>query len=325
MGTKYSSWALEARGEMQLLIQGTKNAYTTVRANDLIVYELDFPDNEDSPLGIGLYTNEGELLPMCCRDKFREEFFVDHTRRPLDAGELKNRGKLLRMVSSDRNPTKGCFTISEWIDSSYSIPIVAADELSFNEVVAIRSKEKKEAFEAVQSLASHGSGALIVPADAELLQKKLEVARLELALLEAQTRTGPLIEKVSTTDAPLALGPYSQAMITPSGGRLMFVSGCIALDPSMPPPQALVQGGIGPQTERALASLRAIVTAGGGQVCNIAKVNFFLDDIDHYKEVNAIYAAWLEENGVQGLPARAAFVARLPAGALIEVEAIVAV
>ena len=263
---------------------------------------------------------------MCCRDKFREEFFVDHTQKPLNAGELKNKGKLLRMVSSDRNPTKGCFTISEWIDSSYSIPIVAADELSFNEVVALRSKKKKEAVEAIQSLESHETGTSIMPAYTELLEKKLEVARLELALLEAQTRTGPLIEMVSTTDAPLALGPYSQAMITPSGGRLMFVSGCIALDPNMPPPQALVEGGIGPQTERALASLRAIVTAGGGQVCNIAKVNFFLGDIDHYKEVNTIYATWLEENGVQGFPARAAFaVAKLPAGALIEVEATVAV
>ena len=172
-------------GEMQLLIQGTKNAYTTIRKNDLVVYELLDPESDDAPYGIGLYTGDGQLFPMCCRDKFRNELYVDHIRPAESSEQLKEQGRLLRMVSSDRVSAKQCFTISEWIDSTYSVPIVQPDELSHEEVVAIRALSKVDTHDAVPAVQA-------VQADqaetSTVIEARLKVARLELELALTHAR-----------------------------------------------------------------------------------------------------------------------------------------
>ena len=117
----------------------------------------------------------------------------------------------------------------------------------------------------------------------------------------------------------------SQATIT---NTLIFVSGCIALDPTLPPPQTLVTGGIEIQTIRALENLKNIILDSGGSLNNVCKTTILLRDILDYKIVNEIYQDWWSSNGVPNThtPARAAFsVAGIPANALIEIDAIVAV
>ena len=314
-----------------MLIQGTKNAYTTVRENDIITYELEDPENENSPYGIGIYMEDGRLLPMCCRDKFREEFFVDHTRPPEDAEKLKRAGRLLRMISADRNSAKQCFVITEWVDSSYFVPVVSPDDLSYEEAQALRTRTKEEPQQTLSSI--NADNADDTNSDADIVAARLKVARLELALLEARQPTvavavqgAPVVKAISTPDAPFALGPYSQAIVTPPGSRLAFISGCVALDPTAQAPQPLVPGGLAPQTRRALASLKAIVLASNGALHNICKVSIFLADMDDYKEVNALYEQWWKDTSVSVMPARAVFaVANLPANALVEVDAIVAI
>jgi 2-iminobutanoate/2-iminopropanoate deaminase len=120
---------------------------------------------------------------------------------------------------------------------------------------------------------------------------------------------------IATEHAPGAIGPYSQAIST-SG--MLFVSGQIPLDPAT---GAMVEGGIGPQTERVLANLTAILAAGGCSPQNVVKTTIFLVDLADFATVNEIYGRTF----TAPFPARATVqVAALPRGALVEIEAIAA-
>ena len=120
-------------------------------------------------------------------------------------------------------------------------------------------------------------------------------------------------QAISTTGAPAAVGPYSQAI---SAGDLVFCAGQIGLDPTT---GDLVDGGVEPQAERCLKNLGAVLDAAGLTFANVAKTTIFLADIGDFAAVNAIYARFMPEPP----PARSTFaVAALPKGALIEIEAI---
>lgn len=117
-----------------------------------------------------------------------------------------------------------------------------------------------------------------------------------------------------TTNAPEAIGPYSQAIMT--AGNLMFVSGQIPLDPES---MKVVEGGIEAQTKRAIANLMHIVEDAGFTKQNIAKVTIFIKNMDDFAAINAIYADHMGSHR----PARAVVeVARLPKDVLIEIECI---
>jgi len=121
------------------------------------------------------------------------------------------------------------------------------------------------------------------------------------------------ISVVSTPDAPSAIGPYSQAI---KAGELVFVSGCIPLDPAN---MQIVEGGISSQTERALKNLKAVVEASGSELNNIVKTTVFLKSMDDFATMNEIYARFFGSHK----PARSAVeVARLPKDVLVEVECI---
>lgn len=120
---------------------------------------------------------------------------------------------------------------------------------------------------------------------------------------------------VSTTRAPAAIGPYSQAV---RAGALVFVSGQIPLDPQT---GALVDGGIEAQAKRSLENLKAIVEASGCTMRDVVKCTILLADMGDFAKVNDVYASFFAEP----FPARAAFAVKaLPKGALIEIECVAA-
>ncbi len=118
---------------------------------------------------------------------------------------------------------------------------------------------------------------------------------------------------IETSDAPRAIGPYSQAV---RAGELLFLSGQIPLDPAT---GELVGGGIDVQTRRVLDNLGAILRAAGGSFENVVKTTIYLVDLGEFAAVNAIYASYFTPPA----PARATVqVAALPKGARVEIEAI---
>ena len=121
---------------------------------------------------------------------------------------------------------------------------------------------------------------------------------------------------IATTDAPAAIGPYTQAVRT---GDLVFTSGQVALDPAT---GQLVSGGINEQTERVIANLRAVLSAAGLGFANVVKTTVFLKNMSDFAAMNEVYGrAFAGEGGVA--PARSTVqVAGLPKDALVEIECI---
>lgn len=117
---------------------------------------------------------------------------------------------------------------------------------------------------------------------------------------------------VHTDDAPKAVGPYSQAVIT---NGLVFCSGQIGLDPQT---QELASG-IEAQTHQVLKNLEAVLKKAGSDLEKVVKTTIFVTDINDFATVNQIYA----EHFGNHKPARATVaVASLPKGAIVEIEAI---
>ena len=120
---------------------------------------------------------------------------------------------------------------------------------------------------------------------------------------------------ISTTAAPSAIGPYSQAVKV---GNTVWISGQIPLDPKT---MELVGGGIEAETRQVFANLQAIANAAGGSLDNSVKINISLTDLGNCQVVNEIMAEELTEP----YPASACVqVAALPKGVQIEIEAILA-
>ncbi len=118
---------------------------------------------------------------------------------------------------------------------------------------------------------------------------------------------------VHTAAAPAAIGPYSQAI---RAGDFVFVSGQLGIDPAT---KQLVEGGIAAQAERALRNVAAILEAAGGTMENVVKTTVLLQSMDDFSRLNEVYARFFAAEP----PARAAYqVAKLPLGALVEIEAI---
>jgi len=122
---------------------------------------------------------------------------------------------------------------------------------------------------------------------------------------------------VRTPEAPAAIGPYSQAIVVNVGFKQMvFCSGQIALDPAT---GEMIQGGVAEQTRRVLDNLGAVLASTGARFSDIAKTTIFLQNMDDFAAVNAVYG----ERFMHDPPARSTVaVAKLPKGALVEIEAI---
>lgn len=119
-------------------------------------------------------------------------------------------------------------------------------------------------------------------------------------------------EIVSTSKAPLAIGPYSQAVKT---GLVVFLSGQIGLDPA----SGELVGDFEEQVRQAFKNLASVAKASGGSFANAVKMTLFLTDLANFSKVNAI----MGEVVPKPYPARSTVgVASLPRGAQFEVEAI---
>lgn len=121
-------------------------------------------------------------------------------------------------------------------------------------------------------------------------------------------------QQIKTEKAPAAIGPYSQAVRV---GNMVYCSGQIPLDPAA---GTLVEGDIGEQTRQVFKNLSAVLSAAGSSLDKVCKTTVFLQDINDFAAMNAVYA---EAFGDCVFPARSAVeVAGLPKGALVEIEAI---
>jgi 2-iminobutanoate/2-iminopropanoate deaminase len=119
---------------------------------------------------------------------------------------------------------------------------------------------------------------------------------------------------ITTSAAPAAIGPYSQAIRT---GNLIFTAGQAALDPAT---GQLVPGGISEQTKRTIENLKAVLEAAGSSLGKTVKATVFLKDMKDFAAMNAIYATYLAPEGIVP-PARTTIeAARLPKDALVEIE-----
>ncbi len=125
-------------------------------------------------------------------------------------------------------------------------------------------------------------------------------------------------EAIATTQAPAAIGPYSQGVTIRSAG-LVFTAGQLGMDPES---GELVPGGIGPECQRALENLKQVVEAGGSSMDQVLKVTVFLAAMDEFAAMNEIYQSYFQSP----YPARSAFqVAALPKGGRVEIEAVAAI
>ena len=118
---------------------------------------------------------------------------------------------------------------------------------------------------------------------------------------------------ISTSEAPAAIGPYSQAV---RSGNFLFCSGQIPLDPQS---GQVVSGDIATQTRRVLDNITAVLKAEDLAFENIVKTTIFLTDLGDFQTVNEVYGSYFKQQP----PARSTVqVAALPKGAKVEIEAI---
>lgn len=118
---------------------------------------------------------------------------------------------------------------------------------------------------------------------------------------------------IHTTNAPAAIGPYSQA--TEINGML-FISGQIPIDPSI---GKIVEGGITEQSEQVMKNIGAVLAEAGYTFSEVVKSTCLLSDMANFAAMNEVYGKYYAENP----PARAAFAVReLPLGVLVEIETI---
>jgi 2-iminobutanoate/2-iminopropanoate deaminase len=121
---------------------------------------------------------------------------------------------------------------------------------------------------------------------------------------------------ISTPSAPVAIGPYSQAVRV---GDLIFTSGQIPIDPDT---GAMVAGGIREQTVRVLENLSAILQSTGLDFSHVVKTTVFLKEMKDFSAMNAVYADYFDFED-SCFPARSTVqVASLPKDAVIEIDCV---
>ncbi len=119
---------------------------------------------------------------------------------------------------------------------------------------------------------------------------------------------------ITTSEAPAAIGPYSQAIRV---GDTVYLSGQIPLDPVT---QEIVGEDFGAQARRVFANLAAVAQAAGGSLGDVVKLTVYLTDLGRFAEVNEIMVEYFAEP----YPARAAIgVSALPRGVQVEIDAII--
>jgi 2-iminobutanoate/2-iminopropanoate deaminase len=123
------------------------------------------------------------------------------------------------------------------------------------------------------------------------------------------------VVRTDAAPAPFQGAPYNQAI---RGGELVFVAGQLGLKPG----DAIIQGDIAEQTEQVMRNLAAILSEAGSGLDRLVKTTVFLQDLGDFSVMNEVYARHVGDRP----PARSTVeVAKLPSGALVEIEAIATV
>ena len=123
------------------------------------------------------------------------------------------------------------------------------------------------------------------------------------------------MKAISTSNAPAAIGPYSQAIEV---NGFIYASGQLPIDPAT---GAFPEGGIKEQTRQSILNAQAILKEAGADLSNVVKTTVLLADIADFGAMNEVYASFFNAP----YPARSAFAVRdLPKGALVEIEMIAA-
>ncbi|MCU1244362.1 MAG: tdcF [Acidobacteria bacterium] len=118
---------------------------------------------------------------------------------------------------------------------------------------------------------------------------------------------------IATTDAPAAIGPYSQAV---KAHGILYTSGQISLDPAT---GNLVEGDFAAQVRRVFENLKAVLAEGGSSFDRVFKATVYVTDLGNFQTLNAIYAEYFGEHK----PARTTVqVSALPKGSLVEIDLI---
>ena len=129
------------------------------------------------------------------------------------------------------------------------------------------------------------------------------------------------MKSISTSKAPAAIGPYSQAI---EANGFVYVSGQLPINPAT---GAFPEGGIQEQTRQSLTNAKAILEEAGTDLHHVVKTTVLLSDIADFAAMNEIYAEFFApaEGETAAFPARSAFAVKdLPKGALVEIELIAA-
>ena len=129
-------------------------------------------------------------------------------------------------------------------------------------------------------------------------------------------------EVISTTKAPSAIGPYSQAIQV---GNIVYTSGQIPIDPAT---GVFVEGGIKEQTRQSVLNVKAILEEAGLTMANVVKTTVFMADMNDFADMNSVYVEFFDqcqsgkaEEFITPYPARSAVAVKtLPKGALVEIE-----
>ena len=122
-----------------------------------------------------------------------------------------------------------------------------------------------------------------------------------------------MLKEVSTQNAPVAIGPYSQAIKV---GNILFTSGQIPVNPQ----NGEIPEGVEAQAKHAMTNVKNLVEASGASMDNVIKTTVFIANMNDFAKINEIYAQFF----TKPYPARSCVeVARLPKDVLLEVEAIV--
>ena len=118
---------------------------------------------------------------------------------------------------------------------------------------------------------------------------------------------------IATTNAPSAIGPYSQAI---SANGMVYTSGQLGIDPAT----GIIPEGITAQTRQSLTNVKAILAQAGLTMDDVIKTTVFLSDMNNFVPMNEVYAEFFTKGNY---PARSAVeVARLPKDAMVEIEVI---
>ena len=281
--------------EFRLLIQGTKNAYTTIRVNDVLLYV-----NSKGNSGLGVY-KEGKIFPLCNYDKGSSAFFVDYAVQAPDADELKAASKLLRVVSSDRRG-QNCFIIEEFISSDVEIPI------------RLESDNTPE----IAMLAKGPTTDSPLPTGSTIARGKL----VRVSSPVAPKALGPYSQAICCNGFIFLSGCLGIKVEAP--GVQGLVDGIEA--------QTLQALNNMKSIIKQARKDNAIVGDDSSTDLRICKTTILLSDINNFAAVNKVYEDFFRTHTSEGedgdviFPARTTYqVAALPLRALVEVEAVAAI